>query len=117
MKRGFGNFSRRRFVGTVNGALSDSVFARASFVKSDRDGFADNVFTGQDLDTEDVTMGRLGLKVLASDKVAIDLTTDFSTDDSRPAPFKPLEFSELFEALNGAFNPESLRLDLRAILF
>ena len=105
----FGNFNRRRFVGTVNGALSESVYARASFVKSDRDGFADNVFNGQDLDTEDVAMGRLGLKIMASEKVIIDLTADFSIDDSRPAPFKQLEFSELFEGLGGAFDPESLR--------
>ncbi len=105
----FGNYNRRRFVGTINGALSENIFARASFVKSDRDGFTENLFTNQDLDTEDVTMGRLGLKILASEQVTIDITADFSTDNSSPAPFKQLEFSQLFEGLNGAFDPEGLR--------
>ncbi|NKB44953.1 MAG: TonB-dependent receptor plug domain-containing protein, partial [Alphaproteobacteria bacterium] len=105
----YGDYDRFRIGATANAPLSDKVYARANVVYSRRDGFTPNLFTGQDLDTEDLLMGRLRLRFLPSDNVTIDLIGDFAVDDSRPAPFKQLEFSELFEGLNGAFDPPGLR--------
>lgn len=105
----YGSYDRTRFAGIVSGPLSDKVLARLSFVKSDRDGFTDNLFTGEALDTEDLAMGRLRLRFLPTDAITFDLIGEFSIDDSKPAPFKQLEFSPLFEGLNGAFDPPGLR--------
>lgn len=105
----YGSYDRTRFAGIVSGPLSDKVQARLSFVKSDRDGFAENLFTGVPLDTEDLAMGRLRLRFLPTDAVTFDLIGEFSIDDSKPAPFKQLEFSPLFEGMNGAFDPPGLR--------
>ena len=105
----YGSHDRIRYGGVVSGPLSDTIQARVSFVKSDRDGFTDNVFTGQALDTEDLMMGRGRLRFLASEDITFDVIGEFSIDDSKPAPFKQLEFSELFEGMSGAFDPPGLR--------
>lgn len=106
----YGNHDRFRIGGTLSGPIiEDKVLFRASFVKSDRDGFTPNLFNGEDLDDEDLVMGRMRLKFLVSDDVTFDLIGEFSLDDSKPAPFKQLEFSPLFEGLLGAFDPPGLR--------
>ena len=106
----FGDFDYIRLGAVVSGPLSEGkVLARAAIVKSDRDGFTPNLFTGEDLFDEDLLMGRLRLRFLASDDVTIDLIADFSQDDSSPAPFKQLEFSDLFEGGLGANDPPGLR--------
>lgn len=106
----YGNYDRFRIGGTLSGPIiEDKLLFRASFVKSDRDGFTPNLFNGEDLDDEDLTMGRLRLKFLISDDVTFDLIGEFSLDDSKPAPFKQLEFSPLFEGTLGAFDPPGLR--------
>ncbi len=105
----YGNYDRLRVNATISGPISDKVQVRASLLRSRRDGFTPNVFTGEDLDTEDLWAGRLRLRFLPSENVTFDLITDFSYDDGRPAPFKQLEFSDLFEGLLGAFDPPSLR--------
>lgn len=105
----YGSHDRIRYGGVISGPLSDKLQARISFVKSDRDGFTENLLTGNALDTEDLTMGRARLRFLPSDSVTIDIIGEFSIDDSIPAPFKQLEFSDLFEGMNGAFDPPGLR--------
>ncbi len=105
----YGSHDRFRYGGVISGPLSDKVLARVSFVKSDRDGFAENLLTGSSLDTEDLTMGRARLRFLPNENVTFDLIGEFSIDDSKPAPFKQLEFSDLFEGMNGAFDPPGLR--------
>ena len=106
----FGDFDYIRLGAVVSGPLvKDKVLARAAVVKSDRDGFTPNVFTGEDLFDEDLLMGRFRLRFLPSDDVTVDLIADFSQDDSSPAPFKQLEFSDLFEGMLGANDPPGLR--------
>ncbi len=105
----YGSHDRFRYGGVISGPLSEKILARLSIVKSDRDGFAENVLTGNALDTEDLIMGRARLRILPNEDVTIDLIGEFSLDDSIPAPFKQLEFSDLFEGLNGAFDPPGLR--------
>jgi iron complex outermembrane recepter protein len=105
----YGEEDRVRVAGTINGALSDNLYARASIMKSDRDGFTPNLFNGERLDDEDLLAGRVRLRFLPSSDLTIDLGVDFSFDDSKPAPFKQLEFSPLFEGLFGAFDPPGLR--------
>lgn len=105
----YGEENRLRFAGTLNGALSDNFYARASIVKSDRDGFTPNLFNGTELDDEDLTAGRVRFRFLPSSDLTIDLGVDFSFDDSKPAPFKQLQFSQLFEGQLGAFDPPGRR--------
>lgn len=106
----FGNYDYIRLGAMVSGPIvEDKVLARAAIVKSDRDGFTPNLFTGVDLFDEDLLMGRFRLRFLPSDNVTIDLIADFSKDDSSPAPFKQLEFSDLFEGTLGATDPPGLR--------
>ncbi len=106
----FGDFDYIRLGAVVSGSLvEDKVQARAAIVKSDRDGFTPNLFTGEDLFDEDLLMGRLSLRFLPNENVTIDLITDFSQDDGSPAPFKQLEFSDLFEGALGANDPPGLR--------
>ncbi len=106
----FGNYEKTRIGGMLSGPLAeDRVLARAAFVKSDRDGFTPNLFTGEDLDDEDLFMGRVRFRFLVNDDVTIDLIADVVNDDSSPAPFKQLEFSPLFEGALGANDPPDLR--------
>ena len=105
-----GDYDYTRVGAVISGPLADGkVLARAAVVKSDRDGFTPNLFTGEDLFDEDLLMGRLRLRFLPNDDVTIDLIADFSQDDGSPAPFKQLEFSELFEGMLGANDPPGLR--------
>ncbi|MFQ5609629.1 MAG: TonB-dependent receptor domain-containing protein, partial [Woeseiaceae bacterium] len=106
----YGDFDQIRVGGVLSGPLAgERVLARAAVVKSDRDGFTPNILTGEDLDDEDLLMGRLRLRFLPTDAVTIDLIADFSQDDGSPAPFKQLEFSDLCEGPNGANDPPGLR--------
>ena len=105
----YGEEDRLRFAGVLNGALGDNLFARASIIKSDRDGFTPNLFNGERLDDEDLLAGRVRLRYLPNSDLTVDLGVDFSFDDSKPAPFKQLEFSPLFEGLFGAFDPPGRR--------
>lgn len=105
-----GNYDYVRVGAVASGRLgSNRLLARAAIVKSDRDGFTPNVLTGEDLFDEDLLMGRFRLRYLPTDNLTIDLIADFSEDNSSPAPFKQLEFSELFEGILGANDPEGLR--------
>ncbi len=105
-----GDFDYLRLGAVFSGPLvEDKVLARVAIVKSDRDGFTPNLFTGEDLFDEDLLMGRLRLRFLPSDDLTIDLIADFAQDDSSPAPFKQLEFSDLFEGGLGANDPPGLR--------
>jgi iron complex outermembrane receptor protein len=46
----FGNYGLTKFRSSNNIPLADNVASRISFAITERDGFSDNVFTGQDLD-------------------------------------------------------------------
>lgn len=106
----FGEYDRSRYSATVSGPLiRNRLLARATLMKSDRDGFVRNLTTGSKLDDEDLLVGRVSLTFLPTDSVTIDVSTDFSHDDGRPAPFKQLEFSDLFEGVLGAVDPAGLR--------
>ena len=106
----FGNYNYSRLSAMVSGPLvEDKILARAAIVKSDRDGFTPNLFTGVDLFDEDLLMGRFRLRFLPTENVTVDLIADFSQDNGSPAPFKQLEFSDLFEGMLGATDPPGLR--------
>jgi iron complex outermembrane receptor protein len=46
----FGNYGLTKFRSSNNIPLADNVASRISFAITERDGFSDNIFTGQDLD-------------------------------------------------------------------
>ncbi len=106
----FGNYDHARLGAVLSGPIvPDKIQARAAVVRSERDGYVRNVLTGGRLDDQDLLMGRLRLRLLPTDSVTIDLIADAVEDDSSPAPFKQLQFSNLFEGALGAFDPPGLR--------
>ena len=54
----FGNFGLTKFRTSNNIPLASNVAARVSFAITERDGFSDNIFTGQDLDDASSTSFR-----------------------------------------------------------
>ncbi len=76
----FGNYSLRQFEGLYNTDLSDSVFFRASFVKTDRDGWIPtDIF--RDLDSKDNLAFRLGLNFQVSEDTEVLWQADYDELD------------------------------------
>ena len=48
-----GNYNLREFQGMLNVPISEKVAAKVSISKTDRDGYIDNITTGNELDTKD----------------------------------------------------------------
>lgn len=74
---GLGNFNSVLAKGRISGPVSEGqVYGKAAFAFSQRDGYNDNVFTGQDDGDENSLSGRVGLYFTPSDELEIDLTLD-----------------------------------------
>ncbi len=74
---GFGNFSSVVAKGRISGPVSEGqVYAKAAFAFSQRDGYNDNLFTGEDDGDVNSLSGRVGLYFTPSDDLEIDLTLD-----------------------------------------
>jgi iron complex outermembrane receptor protein len=71
--------------GMVNGALGDNVNGRLAVNVTERDGYFDNILTGNDLGNIDNQAIRGGLRFAPSDTLEVYLGADYSTDDARPS--------------------------------
>ena len=85
-----GNYNLREFQGMVNLPLAENVAAKFSISKTDRDGYIDNIFTGNELDTKDVLAYRGQLRITPSDKFEINLAYDGLTADNKILVGEPL---------------------------
>lgn len=85
-----GNYNLREFKGMVNLPLSENVAAKISIAKTDRDGYIDNITTGNKLDTKDVLAYRGQLRITPSDKFEINLAYDGLKADNKILVGEPL---------------------------
>lgn len=80
----YGNYDSQIVTGMLNMPLSDSLALRLSGRAVKRDGYTENVYTGNDIDDRDLFSVRGSLRWYASDATTIDLTASyFEEDDSR----------------------------------
>ncbi|MEZ6011557.1 MAG: TonB-dependent receptor [Hyphomonas sp.] len=78
-----GNYNLREFQGMVNLPLTENIAAKFSIAKTDRDGYIDNITTGNELDTKDVLAYRGQVRITPSDKFEINLAYDALTADNK----------------------------------
>lgn len=76
-----GSDSLKEFEGVLNGALSDTVSGRLSVARRDRDGFAKNTYTGNDVEDKESTSVRGQLLIEASENLEILLSADSSSQE------------------------------------
>jgi len=71
-----------RFNGVINFRLSDSIWQRFSVNTVNRDGYTENLFTGNDIDGRDQQAIRSSTHFEFSDSTSADLVLDYYTEDS-----------------------------------
>ena len=71
-----------RFNGVINFRLSDSVWQRFSVNTVNRDGYTENLLTGNDIDGRDQQAIRSSTHFEFSDSTSADLVLDYYTEDS-----------------------------------
>ena len=76
VKVSVGNYDYLEVKGFASGALSDAITGRISASSRDRDGFAKNIFTGNDMETLDSSSVRGQLRYQPSDELDIILSAD-----------------------------------------
>lgn len=90
-----GAYDKRTFSGTIAGPLADSVGARLTLVKNDRDGIYQDAVTGRKYQNEDNLAGRLTLAFNPTDNLEIVLRADGSRDRETGYP-----------AIRGSYPPD-----------
>ena len=79
--------------------LKDKLFLRLSALKSARDGYIENVYTGSDVDNQDTTAANAGLLFTPADRLSFNLTFRIHEyDDDGGYPAAPLEKSQYMAA-------------------
>jgi len=73
-----GNYSAVQSSGHVTGPLTESVSARLAFFQSSRDGWAENVQTGDELEDLDQAALRGSMDIALSERARLELTGDWS---------------------------------------
>ena len=86
-----GDYGLTKTRGAINLPLSDSVATRMSFVLTDRDGFTDNIVTGQDLDDANHVSFRSDWIVELSDSSSLRLFGQYFDADNNGAAMKGLD--------------------------
>ena len=86
-----GDYGLTKTRGAVNLPLSDTVATRMSFVVTDRDGFTDNIVTGQDLDDANHLSFRSDWIVELSDSASLRVFGQYFDADNNGAAMKGLD--------------------------
>ena len=86
-----GDYGLTKTRGAVNLPLSDSVATRMYFVIADRDGFTDNIVTGQDLDDANHVSFRSDWIVELSDSASLRVFGQYFDADNNGAAMKGLD--------------------------
>ncbi|MEZ5485983.1 MAG: TonB-dependent receptor [Lysobacteraceae bacterium] len=77
-----GSYNQRDFKGSIGGALNDTVLFRAAVASMNRDGFGENLVSGEDVSDKDTQAARLQLGIFPSDNFSLRLSVDGLSDDS-----------------------------------
>ena len=85
-----GNFNYRELQGMINLPLSETLAAKVAVSKTDRDGFVDNLTTGNELEDKDVQAWRAQLRFTPSDQLEVNLALDGFEADSLVLAGEPL---------------------------
>jgi iron complex outermembrane receptor protein len=85
-----GNYNLREFQGMLNVPITDKVAAKVSISKTDRDGYIDNITTGNELDSKDVLAYRAQLRITPTDQFEINLAYDGLSADNKILVGEPL---------------------------
>tara|TARA_Y100001936_G_C16089927_1_gene685158 strand:- start:105 stop:2432 length:2328 start_codon:yes stop_codon:yes gene_type:complete len=86
-----GDYGLTKTRGAINLPLSDRVATRMSFVITDRDGFSDNIVTGQDLDDANHVSFRSDWIVELSDSASLRVFGQYFDADNNGAAMKGLD--------------------------
>ena len=78
-----GNYDYRDITASINVPLSDSVKAKVSVNKSDRDGYIENIFLGKDFNNLDSVAGRAQVLWEVSEQTEVYFTADHYENESR----------------------------------
>ncbi|MAD47748.1 MAG: TonB-dependent receptor [Gammaproteobacteria bacterium] len=99
----FGDYSLLKTRTSFNRPINESVAVRASFITNKRDGFTDNLSTGQDLDDADSISARVRLLYQPSDTFRANFTAQIFDENRNGSAQKGL--------LDTTPNPRELRQD------
>lgn len=100
-----GDYGLTLLRGYANGALSENVAGKISVSKRDRDGYSENVTSGQEHDNADNLSLRGQLLWNASDATDIVFSADHSTDDTNGGCRDIIALDDPNPAAGGAFIP------------
>lgn len=80
----YGNYESVKVHGALNVPLGNRLAFRLAGTTITRDGYTENVYTGQDIDDRDIHALRGSIRWLPTDNTTIDITTSYMReDDSR----------------------------------
>jgi iron complex outermembrane receptor protein len=100
-----GSYSEQTFEGVVNVPLSDRVAVRGAVRSSDRDGYIDDIVTGEEYNDRDTLTGRLKVLFTPSDDVEIVLSAEFYDQSMNGAGTGTIFSAGLTGAYLSGFDP------------
>ncbi|MEZ5550007.1 MAG: TonB-dependent receptor [Pseudomonadales bacterium] len=80
-----GNYDSLKFTGAINVPLGDKVATRLAFYSLNRDGYTDNLYTGNDIDDRDLYQLRLTTDFQFTDNTNASLMVSYFKEDDRRA--------------------------------
>ena len=99
---GYGAYNLSEIGGFFNAALSDSIAGRIAFMRADRDGYGDNLLTGEEYGARDDQVVRGKLQFEINDQLSILVTADHAKINAEGIGSEVLNATSnpIFEARN-----------------
>lgn len=107
-----GNYALIRTEGAISGPLADGISGRIAFNTADRNGYGENIQTGQDVDDEHSRAIRGKLEIEPSSAFNVMLEADYFHADDHSGGYHYFRNSpgkESFSILRGFERPENIR--------
>jgi len=84
----YGNYDSQRIQGMFNLPLGDSLALRVAGTSIKRDGYTENVFTGNDIDDRDIYSVRGSLRWYPTDATTVDFSASYFQEDDNRTSFQ-----------------------------
>lgn len=97
-----GDYDLMRLEGAVSGPINDNIRGRIAFKSTDREGYGENILTGNDIDDANKQSARGQLQFDLSDKADLLLSVEWQNEDDAGLGIK---FVETLNALSPATYP------------